>query len=130
MEAIITLHTFDKVNFFGHLRLWNKGSDKIWTYQVAAYADTTGLSASKNALAIWPSIPTSPYDNFLLGQTTYSDKYSLINPPGAPLPQKPGIMTVSLDSDGKFKINGFYLVLDDTYQSANNSLQMKMSYKP
>jgi hypothetical protein len=130
MEAIITLHSFDKVNFFGHLRLWTKGSDKVWTYQVAASADPTGLSASKNALTLWPSIPTSPYDNFLLGQATFPSKYSLINPPGAPLPQKPGVMTVLLGSDGKFIIDTLQLNLDDIYKSANNSMLMIMSYKP
>lgn len=132
LEAIITLHSFDNVNFFGHLRLWSKGGDKVWTYQVAAYADATGLSANKNALTLWPSIPGPDplLDNFLLGQTPYTSQYILKNPDGAPLSQKPGIMTVSLGSDGKFKIDNLLLMLDDIYQSANNSMQMKMSYKP
>lgn len=133
MEAIITLHSFDKINFFGHLRLWKKGSDKVWTYQVAAYStDASGLSAKSPVLVLWPSIPTSPFDNFLLGQITYSDQYlsSLTNPSGAPQSQKPGALAVALDSDGKFKITQFSLTLDDFYNSAPGSIQMKMSYKP
>lgn len=133
MEAIITLHTFDKINFFGHLRLWKKGGDKVWTYQVAAYStDASGLSTKYPVLVLWPSIPTSPFDNFLLGQITYSDQYlsSLTNPAGAPPSQQPGSLAVVLDSDGKFKITQLSLTLDDFYNSANNSIQMKMSYKP
>jgi len=130
MEATITLHSFDNVNFFGHLRLWNKGGDKVWTYQVAAYADSRGLSSTNPVLVLWPSIPTSPFDDFLLGQNTYPDKYSLTNPPGAPQSQKPGTLVVTIDAEGKFKITDLRLKLDDFYNSAPDSIQMKMSYKP
>jgi len=129
-ESVISLHSFDNVNFFGHLRLWNKGGDKVWTYQVAAYADATGLSATKNSLVLWPSIPTSPLDDFLLGVNTYPNQYRLSNPPGAQPSQKPGFMTVVLDADGKFRVNQLSLTLDDFYDAAPNSIQMKMSYKP
>jgi len=129
-ESVITLHSFDNVNFFGHLRLWNKGGDKVWTYQVAAYADPRGLSSANNALVLWPSIPTSPLDDFLLGVNTYPDQYRLSNPPGAQPSQKPGFLTVTLDADGKFKVNQLNLKLDDLYDAAPDSIQMKMSYKP
>lgn len=130
MESVITLQSFDNVNFFGHLRLWNKGEDKVWTYQVAAYADSKGLSATNNALVLWPSIPTSPLDDFLLGVNTYPNQYRLSNPPGAQPSQKPGFMTVVLDADGKFKVNQLNLKLDDFYDAEPDSIQMKMSYKP
>jgi hypothetical protein len=130
MQSVLTLQSFDYVNFFGHLRLWNKGGKKVWTYQVAAYANAAGLSATNNALVLWPSIPTSPYDDFLLGQNTYPSQFRLTNPPDAKPSQKPGFLTVVLDADGKFKINQLSLKLDDFYDAAPNSIEMKMTYKP
>lgn len=130
METSIILHSFDNINFFGHLRLWNKGGDKVWTYQVAAYASPRGLSVTDNNLVLWASIPTSPLDDFLLGVNTYPNQYSLTNPAGAKPSQTPGFMTVSLDSAGKFKIDQLNLKLDDIYDAAAGSIQMKMSYKP
>lgn len=134
LQAIVTMNSFDSINFFGHLRLWDKkgykGGHKVWTYQIAAYAQAKGLSASQPSLTIWPSISTSPLDDFLLGAAPYPDVYKLTNPSGAPTPTVPSIMTFVIGPDGKLKINQFSLKLDDFYDAAAGSIQMKMSYKP
>jgi len=128
-QATFTLQSFDNVNFFGHLRLWNKNSLRVWTYQVAGYATATGLSRN-GSLTLWLSTSNSPLDDFLLSVTPYPDAYNLVNPTGAPLSRQPGFLTVDTDADGSLVINQLSLNFDDIYDAAANSITMKASYKP
>lgn len=129
-QGVISLQSFDNINFFGHLRLWDKDSAKVWTYKAAAYADQTGLSVGRNSLAISLSTSVSPIEEFILRVNPYPALYPLIKPPGAPLPTSPGILTVVVDANGKFKINQLSLNLDDLYDATQNSIIMKATYAP
>jgi len=128
-QATFTLQSFDNVNFFGHLRLWNKDSLRVWTYQVAGYAEATGL-ASGGSLTLWASTSNSPLDDFLLSVTPYPDAYSIVNPADPPSSRQPGVLTVRTDAEGKFVINQLSLNFEDIYDAATASITMKASYKP
>jgi hypothetical protein len=128
-QGAITLHSFDRVNFFGHLRLWDKAnSTTVWTYKVAAYASDTGLSVVNNSLSLALSTSTSPIEDYILKNNPFPVLYPMLTPKG-PVPTYPGVLTVELEND-KLKVNTLSLNFDDMYDAAANSIVMKASYKP
>ena len=122
-QAVMTMNSFDGINFNGHVRLWSATSP-VWTYQLYAYNNGDGT------FNLWPSLPANSFDDFLLGNTTYTKQYNLHNPPGAPVNQKSGAMTVSTAADGTLKVDSIFFKLNDQFWSDSGSIQTRYSYKP